>query len=277
MNKINCRFMLLGLGFWLISCQPTELSEQDDSRVPLLAMNYTVTQTNLVSNGATEEAPTINKEKVHLRIYDETHFEMRVDIRDSDVRSFHKSELVPGNDYPTASYYLMHPGGYTLYDTQSKIIHQNDMPDMDFSEVVEYLKLIGSTTNISGRFTGGILLSTLGFAPKNTDVQFRKEDHEYGEDYDLLIETYTDELDGKQYTQETLVLKEDQTMQMVSLFDSQGNTVASTAFRYKDVDGELMLANTHETFFRTGTDGIYRMYTTLSEYENFTIDVNFNK
>ncbi len=264
--------------FFVLSCSEKNVEESEPSRAPVMEMNYTVTKTNFTQHdGAEKGTPSVSKEKVKFRIFDNDDFTIRVDILDHEVSSFYKTEALPGNDYPIASYYEMMPGRYVLYDTKGKVMSENSMPELDFSSLMKQLK--EATTNqasIPALITGGMIYFPLDFNDsKVPTTASQRTKNNYGDAYQIYINTYNNEFDGLPYTQEAIVLKSNNTIEALRLYDAKNKIITSTSFRYEGEGKDVRLKNTQDVAVEKNRDGSTTLLVTLADYEDFRINLNF--
>ncbi len=257
-----------------------KINENGLDLTPVIEMDYTVTKTNFVKDERKiVSSPTVSREKINMKIYDNDDFRIRIDLLDKQATSYFKTEAQPGNDYPVAAYYEMMKGKYYLYDTKNNLMSENDMEELDFSGLITQLKEVSiNTASIPAMITGGMLYFPLDFVDSKLPANnLRKENNDYGENYEIYTNTYTDELDGLQYTQETVVLKSNNTVQVVVSYNAANQLVSKTSFRYEGDGDNIQLKNTEDVFIDNKNDGTSAVFITLSEYDNFTIALNFDE
>jgi len=270
-------FLLSTLVFF--GCKEEGLDGSLLNESPVVDMQYTITKTTFVSGTGSEiTSPNMSKEKINMQIFKDADFKIRVDILDDEVNSFYKSEAIAGNDYPIAAYYIMEPGKYVMYDTKGKVMHENDMPELDFTEFVEQLGQAGSNlASLPARITGGMLYFSPNLKNDEPDPKTRAERAEFGDDFEVYSETYVDEMDGNTYTQKMIVSKIDRSIHTVGLYDESNQMISKTSYRYEGQGENLKLKNTQDTFLETNEDGSQSVYQTISEYDDFAINLNLKK
>lgn len=269
---ISCLVVLMA------SCRDENLeTAEEKSSTAIMHMQYTVTKTTFVRDGSDTPSPSVTKEKIDMEVYEGDEFQIRVDILDDEAISFHKSESVPGNDYPIASYYLMEKGKYRMYDTKGNIMHENDMPELDFTGLTENLRNYkGNIASLPSTITGGMLFLPMTGGGDDLSPNSRTEKSKYGNDYEVFEQSYQDEFDGKMYRQEAIVSKKDQTLQVMHLFDHTGKLISKTVYRYEGSGDNITLKNTQDTFVDYDGEGNELVFNTLSEYDNFSINLNLS-
>ena len=255
----------------LHSCRDENLDTVEEKQsAALMQMQYTLTKTTFVNTGNGERSPSVTKEKINLELYDGDEFRMRVDILNDETTAFSVSEAKPANDVPVASHYIMEKGHYVMYDTRGNVMLENEMPELNFDGLAAKLKNSKiNTANLPAMLASGSLF--LNFDDQSPiDPVSRKASGEY-ETYE---QSYTDELDGKWYRQQTIVSKKDQSLQAVHLYDESGKLLSKTTYRYESNGEHLTLKSTHDTYLDVDGAGNEILFNTISDYDNFSLNVN---
>lgn len=257
----------------LYSCTDTvvELNNQSASNDAIMQMEYTVTKTTFVDAGnGTPITPSVSKEEVSLKVYEGDDFLMRVDIRDNELDSYHQTELIATGEDPEPSHYIMTPGHFSVYDLDGSILTEQSMPELQFDGLTEQLKKSAHTANLHTIATGGmVIFDLINKQVPNQNLRVANDE------YELYEETYTDELDGKQYTQKVYVDRENNTINAMALYDASMQLISSERYRYEGEGENLRLKNTQSVLLDEDPNGALVKVVTLAEYENFSIHVNF--
>mgnify|MGYP000574957741 CR=1 FL=1 len=221
-------------------------------------------------------SPAISKEIVDLKIYSDKDFKITVHVNETKDDQFYQSELVPGNDYSEAQYFEFTPGKYKAVDQHGEVMLEQDIDNFDLAKIIDVIKASPDLRTVQNLVGGGMLLQAEFFTQNQEPTgRIASPDNPYMQDPNYKVyRNYLTSDHGALMIQDAVILLENNTLELMALFDSDYNLISKTSFRYEGEGEELTLKNTQEVSVDYTEEGEQITYLHLAEYDDFQMTLN---